>query len=155
MQKNQLHSIACELFSEQDLVSVFAAQTVRCVHQHGRDLALGRQVAHRFQARSRQGGATIAFVLKLPLRGDAVAVRLRVLQQGGRLAGNGVGLLLAVGGHSGIEGGELIHASSPEVRAEARVDLAPRVDRLGPVWLPASGPNDIPVAGCGSAEAAS
>src|SRR5437016_8232503 len=66
LQKNQLYSIACELFSEQDLVSVFAAQTVRCVHQHGRDLALGRQVAHRFQARSRQGGATIAFVLKLP-----------------------------------------------------------------------------------------
>src|SRR5262249_53338768 len=74
LHKNQLYPTAGELFRQQYLICVLAAETIRRVDQHGGNLALRRQVAYRLQSRSGEHGATITFVLKLPRRGHVVAV---------------------------------------------------------------------------------
>jgi hypothetical protein len=63
--------------------------------------------------RTDQGGATIAIILELPLGRDQVSVGLGELRQHRYLDGNGVVLLLPIGGHTGVEGGRFVHSQPP------------------------------------------
>ena len=112
-QKDQLHSTAGQLFDQQHLIGIFPTQTVGRVDQNGFDLSPRREVPQCLQTRTDQGGATIAIILELPLGRDHVSVHLGILSQRRYLAGNGVVLLLPIGGHPGVEGGRFDHSQPP------------------------------------------
>ena len=115
LQEYQLDSIACELFRQQDLIGIFTAQAVRRVDQHGCDLACSGQVSHGLQARAQQRSSTIAFVLKLPVGRNKVAVSLGVVDQSRSLALNGVILLLLIRRDTSVDGCRSVHTSPPGI----------------------------------------
>src|SRR5262245_28097892 len=120
--EDESHAAAGQLLRDQDLVRILATQAIRRVNQHRLDVPLCRQIAHGLEAGTQQRGATVAVILKLPLRWDHVAMRLGVPDQRCHLAADRVLLFLAVRRHSRIERGGCAHSAPPSLaRHEAPV----------------------------------
>ena len=68
---------------EQDLVGVFACQTIRCQHRHLLDGAVAHGVAQRVEAGPVEPAAAVAFVAEDVLRGYDMLSRRESMQTRG------------------------------------------------------------------------
>lgn len=107
LDKNGLHTVARELFHQQDLIGVLAAQTVRRIDQHRLQLTFRRQVAYTLESGALEARAAKPFVFEDPLPRHVLGELLGEDPQCRRLAGNGAFLLLLGGGDSGVNRGAL------------------------------------------------
>ena len=113
LEKNQFDTLTVELLRQQNLIRVLPAETIRRVRQHRLDVSLRRQIPQRLQPRPHQTRSTISLILKHPLGGNCVPLRLGMLNQRRRLAGNGVILFLAIRGNARIDRRRLAHSEPP------------------------------------------
>jgi hypothetical protein len=113
LEKNQFDTLTVELLRQQNLIRVLPAETIRRVRQHCLYVSLRRQVPQRFQPRPHQARSTISLILKHPLGRNCVPLRLGMLNQRRRLAGNGVILFLAIRGNARIDRRWLAHSEPP------------------------------------------
>src|SRR5215469_9348647 len=105
-------AVAGELFDQQNLVSILAAQSVGRVCQHNLDLSFGGEIAHAFQTRALQRGSAITFIFEDPLWGYLQLVVLGKLDQRRRLAGDGVLLALLLRRNPCVDRGHS-HSQTP------------------------------------------
>ena len=101
--KDGLDPLACELFDEQDLVRVLAAQPIRRISEDDLNLAFGSEIPHPLESRPLEYRSAKTFVFEHPLLGHLQIVALRELDQRRRLAGNGVFLALLLGRHPRVD----------------------------------------------------
>jgi hypothetical protein len=152
LDEHRLDAVAGELLGQQHLIGILAAQTIRCVDQHRLDVPLGRKVADPFQAGPYQVGAAVARVLEDPILRHLEPLSTGELLECRRLAGNRVGLLLLVRGHSGVDRGSFHRfPPSPALRRRWRVPArAPGSRKPVPACVRAGGQNRIQAArqGC-------
>jgi hypothetical protein len=97
LHKEGLDTVASELFDQQDLVRVFAAQSIRRIGKYDLNVTLGSEIAHPLESRPLERGSAKAFVFEYPLPGHLQLVALRELDQRRRLARNGAFLALLLG----------------------------------------------------------
>jgi hypothetical protein len=147
-QKDDFHPAAGQLLDQENLIGILATETIGRMDENRFELSPGRQIAQRFQSRAQQRGATIAFILKPPLGRDQVIVDLSVLDQCHHLAGNGMLLLLPIGGNSRVEGGRFLHLKPLEHgqgrQPPAHAVPVPAMHKLAQAFQPVSDRTDIP-----------
>ncbi len=80
LQKLHFGSLPGKFLQEHHLISIIAAQPIRAIDQHPANRSFANQVTQAFQSRPDQSAATVAIVLKLPLRRDGVLMGLRIVQ---------------------------------------------------------------------------
>jgi hypothetical protein len=97
LQEHHFAAGATELLQEQDLVGVFAGQTIRCQHRHLLDGAVAHGVAQRVKAGPVEPAAAVAFVAEDVLQAYGMPSRSGPGLPGGELAGDRLLALLAFG----------------------------------------------------------
>ncbi len=127
IEKARFDTLSRELFHQQDLVGILAAQAIGRVDEHGLNLPFGRQVAHALKPRPLKRRPTIAVVFENPGRRHFEIERLRQLDQCGRLAPDRMRLALLLRGHPSVNRGHP-HAHPPlrVPRASERASLLAR-----------------------------
>src|SRR5450759_303429 len=134
--EGRLHAVTCELFHQQNLVGVLAAQAVRRIDEHGLQMTFRRQITNALQSRPLKGRAAIPFVFEDPFSRHVVAVFLRKGDQRCGLTRNRVLLLLLGRGHSGVDRG-VLHGVLPQaskLRVCCARDQERAARRLVGVW---------------------
>ncbi len=101
------HAVAAELFEEQHLIGVLAAQTIRRIHQHRLQLSLRGKITDLLKPRTQQICAAKPFVFENPFPRHVIAVFLSKCDQRRCLTRYRVLLLLLGGGDSGVNRGVL------------------------------------------------
>jgi hypothetical protein len=100
------HAPAFQLLQHHHLVHQLAGQAIRRSHQDHVERRLGRPVAQRVQAGTVQLGAAVAVIAEDVLGGNgpplALVRRDEALELGDLLL-DGLGVLLAVGGHAHVQ----------------------------------------------------
>src|SRR5579863_4258098 len=124
-----LDSLSGQLLDQQNLVGVFATQSVRRVDEDGLDLPLGSEVSYAFEAGTFQCRSAIAFVFEYPLLRDLQIVFLRELEQRCCLARYRAFLALLVRGHSSVDRRQLHKCSPLHVRRQGVAVRVPRARR--------------------------
>ena len=79
LHKERLDPMASKFFDQQDLIGVFAAQSIRRIGEHDLNLTLGSKVPNPLKARPLECRAAIAFVFEDPLLRDFESVARREL----------------------------------------------------------------------------
>jgi hypothetical protein len=161
--KHHPHAPAFQLLQHHHLVHEVAGQPIRRGHQHDVEGRLRRMVAQRVQAGTVQLGAAVAVITKHVLLGDRPPlVRRDVAVELGDLLLDGLGVLLAVGGHAHVQRRshqrllpQLLSPASPPTPTRAGTPdptgSAHRVARWSPAgprrcaaWLPSLLPKPQP-----------
>ena len=112
IEEARLDPVTSELFDQQHLVGVFAAQPIRAVNQHDLDVAAGRQVTDPLQSRSFERRSAIPVVFEDPVPGHLEIERRRPLDQCRRLTRDRVRFALPLRGHARVNRRHL-HVGAP------------------------------------------
>src|SRR5215471_13160370 len=153
LQEDRFDTAAGQLLDQQHLIGILAGQAVRTVDESRFDLTGGRQIAQSLQPRPLPNGTRVAVIQEAPLGRNQIVVSLSILGQGHQLALDGVGLLLAVGRHTGVNRGWLRHSDPPPFHGVASQPAecagTPRVPvrhKLEPISPPPNDQIDTPAA---------
>ncbi|OIP90862.1 MAG: hypothetical protein AUK55_12185 [Syntrophobacteraceae bacterium CG2_30_61_12] len=101
-EKHDIHTMAGQLFKQQNLVGILAAQPIRRKNQHSLELSFGGKVPQSFQSRANKHGAAVSLIKKNPFIEDRVAFTLSTLPQSRNLTLDRSIRLLSLGGDSGV-----------------------------------------------------
>ena len=107
--EKDLDAGARELFDQQNLISILAAQSIGREDEDGVDLTFSGEIAHALEAGADQACATITLVLEHPTVGHGEALVASEGDQCRRLAGDRVLLLLLVGRDPSVNRSDLHH----------------------------------------------
>ena len=116
LHKQRFHPLTRELLDQQDLVGVFAAQSIRRIDERRLNLTLCHEIPNPLKTRALEARAAIAFVFEDPFPRDFESVALGELDQRHSLARNRVFLALLLRGDSRVDRRHL-HERPPCSRA--------------------------------------
>ncbi len=103
-EKHDIHSMARQLFKQQNLVRILAAQPIRRKNQHSLELTFGGKIPQSFQPGANEHGSTVSLIKKNPFLGNCVAFTLSMLPHGCNLTLDRLLRFLTFGGDSGVNG---------------------------------------------------
>src|SRR5262249_21739712 len=118
IEEDQFYAAALELVHQQNLIRVFASQTIGRVNVEAIDGTIGRRIPQLLQRWAHQRTTTVAFVEEAQLGIQRQTITPEAFFQRGDLAGNGTRLSVLIGRDAGINRRSngihrLLHAESP------------------------------------------